>query len=222
MALAGFRHQHIVTLYDLIEKNDGWYMVMELVDGPTLADLIKEAPLPPEAVAVLGLQLASALEHAHFHRVVHRDLKPGNVMLSTWGDVKLMDFGIVQTAELERLTQTGMAVGTPAYMSPEQVTGATVDPRSDLYSLGVVLYEALSGKRPYTGTNPGEVFAKVTTGRREALKKAAPKAPTGAGATSSSARWRRRPTTATPTRPRCGGPSRRCSAGSTRRRRRCW
>jgi serine/threonine-protein kinase len=177
MALAGFRHQHIVTLYDLIEKNDGWYMVMELVDGPTLAELIKEAPLPPEAVAVLGLQLASALEHAHFHRVVHRDIKPGNVMLSTWGDAKLMDFGIVQTAELERLTQTGMAVGTPAYMSPEQVTGATVDPRSDLYSLGVVLYEALSGKRPYTGTNPGEVFAKVTTGRREALKKAAPKAP---------------------------------------------
>ncbi|GMU61921.1 MAG: hypothetical protein AMXMBFR34_36840 [Myxococcaceae bacterium] len=177
MALAGFRHQHIVTLYDLIEKNDGWYMVMELVDGPTLADLIKEAPLPPEAVAVLGLQLASALEHAHFHRVVHRDLKPGNVMLSTWGDAKLMDFGIVQTEELDRLTKTGMAVGTPAYMSPEQVTGAPVDARSDIYSLGVVLYEALSGKRPYTGSNPGEVFARVTTGKRDSLKKAAPKAP---------------------------------------------
>ncbi|MEW6431179.1 MAG: serine/threonine-protein kinase [Myxococcota bacterium] len=177
MALAGFRHQHIVTLYDLIEKNDGWYMVMELVDGPTLGELIKEAPLPPEAVAVLGLQLSSALEHAHFHRVVHRDIKPGNIMLSTWGDAKLMDFGIVQTEELDRLTKTGMAVGTPAYMSPEQVTGAQVDARSDLYSLGVVLYEALAGTRPFTGANPGEVFAKVTTGRKTPLKKAAPKAP---------------------------------------------
>lgn len=177
MALAGFRHQHIVTLYDLVEKNDGLYMVMELVDGPTLGELIKEAVLPGDAVAVIGLQLASALEHAHFHRVVHRDLKPGNVMLSSWGDVKLMDFGIAQQEDLDRLTRTGMAVGTPSYMSPEQVTGGPVDPRSDIYSLGVMLYEALAGKRPFTGANPGEVFAKVTTGSHEKLHKAARKAP---------------------------------------------
>ncbi len=179
MALAGFRHQHIVTLYDLVEKNDGLYMVMELVDGPTLGELIKEAPLPPDAVAVIGLQLASALEHAHFHRVVHRDLKPGNVMLNSWGDTKLMDFGIAQQEDLDRLTRTGMAVGTPSYMSPEQVTGGLVDPRSDIYSLGVMLYEALAGKRPFTGANPGEVFAKVTTGQKEKLSRAAPKAPKG-------------------------------------------
>ena len=177
MALAGFRHQHIVTLYDLIEKNDGFYMIMELVDGPTLGDLIKEAPLPAEAVAVIGLQLASALEHAHFHRVVHRDLKPANVMINSWGEVKLMDFGIAQQEDLDRLTRTGMAVGTPSYMSPEQVTGGQVDPRSDIYSLGVMLYEAISGKRPFTGSNPGEVFAKVTTGKYEKLQKAAKKAP---------------------------------------------
>jgi eukaryotic-like serine/threonine-protein kinase len=177
MALAGFRHQHIVTLYDLIEKNDGLYMVMELVDGPTLGDLIKEAALPAEAVAVIGLQLASALEHAHFHRVVHRDLKPANVMINSWGEVKLMDFGIAQQEDLDRLTRTGMAVGTPSYMSPEQVTGGAVDPRSDIYSLGVMLYEALSGKRPFVGANPGEVFAKVTTGKYDKLQKAAKKAP---------------------------------------------
>jgi eukaryotic-like serine/threonine-protein kinase len=177
MALAGFRHQHIVTLYDLIEKNDGLYMIMELVDGPTLAELIKEAPLPADAVAVIGLQLASALEHAHFHRVVHRDLKPANVMLNSWGDAKLMDFGIAQQEDLDRLTRTGMAVGTPAYMSPEQVTGGAVDPRSDVYSLGVMLYEALAGKRPFTGANPGEVFARLTTGKKEKLVRAAPKVP---------------------------------------------
>lgn len=179
MALAAFHHQHIVTLYDLIEKNDGWYMVMELVDGPTLGELIKEAPLPPQVVVVIALQLAQALEHAHFQKVVHRDLKPGNVMLSKLGETKLMDFGIVQNEDLDRLTKTGLAVGTPAYMSPEQITGAPVDARSDLYSLGVVLFEALAGARPFTGSNPGEVFAKVTTGKRDSLKKAAPMTPKG-------------------------------------------
>ncbi len=177
MALAGFHHQHIVTLFDLVEKNDGLYMVMELVDGPNLAELIKEAPLPADAVCVIGLQLAAALEHAHFHRVVHRDLKPGNVMLNSWGEVKLMDFGIAQQEDLSRLTKTGMAVGTPAYMSPEQVTGGAVDARSDIYSLGVMLYEALSGKRPFTGANPAEVFARITTGTHQSLDKAAKKAP---------------------------------------------
>ena len=177
MALAGFRHQHIVTLYDLVEKNDGLYMVMELVDGPTLGELIKESPLPADAVAVIGLQLASALEHAHFHRVVHRDLKPGNVMISSWGDVKLMDFGIAQQEDLDRLTRTGMAVGTPSYMSPEQVTGGAVDPRSDIYSLGVMLYEALTGKRPFTGANPGEVFARVVSGTHPKLHKVSRKIP---------------------------------------------
>lgn len=177
MVLAGFHHQHIVTLYDLIEKNDGWYMVMELVDGPTLSELIKEAPLPPAIVTVVALQIAQALEHAHFRRVVHRDLKPSNIMLTRQGETKLMDFGIAQPEDLDRLTKTGLAVGTPAYMSPEQITGAVVDARSDLYSLGVLLAEALAGKKPFTGANAGEVFAKVTQGKWESLKKTAPMTP---------------------------------------------
>ncbi len=177
LALAAFRHQHIVTLYDLIEKNDGWYMVMELVDGPTLLELVKEAPLPGDVVAVMGFQLAQALEHAHFRKVVHRDLKPANIMLSRLGETKLMDFGIAQNEDLDRLTKVGLAVGTPAYMSPEQITGAQVDVRSDVYSLGVVLYEALTGQKPYSGTNAGEVFAKVMLGKYPPLRKVAPKTP---------------------------------------------
>jgi len=178
MALAGFRHQNIVTLYDFIEKDSGYYMVMELVDGITLQDVLKEGPLPPDVVAVIGVQMASALEHAHFARIVHRDIKPANMMMSKTGDVKLMDFGIALDEQLEKLTKAGMAVGTPTYMSPEQVGGEPVDSRSDVYSLGVVLYECLAGIKPFTGANAGEVFAKIRTGKYPALNKVAPRAPT--------------------------------------------
>ncbi len=173
MALATFHHQHIVTCYDLIEKNDGWYLVMELVDGPTLGELLKDGPLPAPVAALIGLQVASALEHAHFHRLVHRDLKPANIMVSKWGDTKLMDFGIAQAGDLDRLTQTGLAVGTPSYMSPEQIAGEEVDGRSDVYSLGVVLYEALSGQKAFTGGSTGEVFARITQGKVAPLRSVA-------------------------------------------------
>ncbi len=177
LALGAFRHQNIVTLYDLIEKGDALYMVMELVDGPTLGDLLKEGALPPEVAAVIAAQIAAALEHAHFARIIHRDLKPSNVMITKTGEVKLMDFGIAKDEGLDKLTRTGTAVGTPAYMSPEQCTGGEVDNRSDIYSLGVLLYESLSGKRAFTGATAGEVFAKIAQGKLEKLKKAAPHAP---------------------------------------------
>ncbi len=177
LALAGFRHQNIVTLYDLIEKGDALYMVMELVDGPTLTELLKDGAMPPEVAAVVACQVAAALEHAHFLRIIHRDLKPSNVMITKSGEVKLMDFGIAKDEALDKLTKTGTAVGTPAYMSPEQCTGAEVDPRSDIYSLGVLLYEALSGKRAFNGANAGEVFARIAQGKYEKLQKAAPGSP---------------------------------------------
>jgi serine/threonine-protein kinase len=177
LALAAFRHQNIVTLYDLVEKNDSLFMVMELVDGPTLQELIKDGPLPPDVVAVVGARIASALDHAHFRHIIHRDLKPSNVMLTKAGEVKLMDFGIAKDVDLVALTQQGMAVGTPAYMSPEQVTGATLDPRTDIFSLGVLLYEALTGARPFQGRTAGEIFAKIRDGKYTPLNKVAPHLP---------------------------------------------
>lgn len=177
LALAAFRHQNIVTLYDLVEKNDSLFMVMEYVDGPTLQELIKEGQLPPDVAAVVGARIASALDHAHFRHIIHRDLKPGNVMLTKTGEVKLMDFGIAKDVDLVALTQQGMAVGTPAYMSPEQVTGAQLDPRTDIFSLGVLLYEALTGTRPFQGKTAGEIFAKIRDGKYNPLSKAAPHVP---------------------------------------------
>ena len=177
LALAAFRHQNIVTLYDLVEKNDSIFMVLEFVDGPTLQDLIKEGPLPPDVAAVIGARIASALDHAHFRHIIHRDLKPGNVMLTKAGEVKLMDFGIAKDVDLVALTQQGVAVGTPAYMSPEQVTGAPLDARTDLFSLGVLLYEALAGARPFQGKTAGEIFARIRDGQYTPLHKVAPHVP---------------------------------------------
>ncbi len=178
LALAKFRHQNIVTIYDMVVKDNGsLFMVMELVDGPTLQELIKDGPLPADVAAVVGARIASALDHAHFRHIIHRDLKPSNVMLTKAGEVKLMDFGIAKDVDLVALTQTGMAVGTPAYMSPEQVTGATLDPRTDIFSLGVLLYEALTGARPFQGKSAGEVFAKIRDGKYTPLNKAAPHVP---------------------------------------------
>ncbi|MBU8895402.1 serine/threonine protein kinase [Corallococcus sp. H22C18031201] len=177
LALAAFRHQNIVTLYDLVEKGESLFMVMEYVDGPTLHTLIKEGPLPPDVAAVVGARIASALDHAHFRRIIHRDLKPANVMLTKAGEVKLMDFGIAKDVGLEALTQQGMAVGTPSYMSPEQVTGAPLDARTDIFSLGVLLYEALTGARPFQGKTAGEVFARIRDGKYPPLHKVAPSVP---------------------------------------------
>lgn len=176
-ALAAFRHQNIVTLYDLVEKNDLPFMVMEYVDGPTLQGLIREGALAPEVAAVIGARIASALDHAHFRHIIHRDLKPGNVMLAKSGEVKLMDFGIAKDAGLEALTKQGFAVGTPSYMSPEQVTGGAIDGRTDIFSLGVLLYESLSGARPFQGKSAGEVFARIRDGKYLPLHKVAPHVP---------------------------------------------
>ena len=177
LALATFRHENIVTIYDLVEKSDGLFMVMELVDGPTLSELVKEGPLPPDVAAVIAASLAAALDHAHFNRIIHRDLKPGNVMITKTGEVKLMDFGIAKDDDLAALTKTGVAIGTPSYMSPEQIGGEPLDPRTDIFSLGVVLYQCLTGQKPFVGESAGEVFARIREGKYKKVRRVAPRVP---------------------------------------------
>jgi eukaryotic-like serine/threonine-protein kinase len=156
---AGLNHPNIVAVYDTGEETDPQtgvaipYIVMELVEGPTLSDLLARGPLGEERTAAIGDQVLAALESAHAVGLVHRDVKPGNIMLTSTGTAKVMDFGIARSADAETLTGSGTVVGSASYLSPEQVQGRGVDHRSDLYSLGCVLYEALTGRPPFTGSS---------------------------------------------------------------------
>ncbi|MGC9336069.1 MAG: protein kinase domain-containing protein [Anaerolineae bacterium] len=151
-AAAKLNHPNIVTIHDVGQADSTYFIVMEYVDGRSLADLLKHsAPLPQQRVVQIISHMASALDYAHRHGFVHRDIKPGNVLLDAQGVAKLTDFGIVKAAEGTRLTQTGTLLGTPAYMSPEQARGLEVGHLTDVYSLGVIAYELLSGRVPFSG-----------------------------------------------------------------------
>jgi serine/threonine protein kinase len=159
-AAAALSHPNIVDIYDWAESNGRYVIVMEYVEGRTLAELIKsEAPMPPARVASIGAQVADALAFAHARGLVHRDVKPGNIVVSMDDSAKVTDFGIARAVhEGEcRLTQDGWVLGTPAYLSPEQARGEDVDGRSDIYSLGVVLCEMATGAVPFVGDTPVSV-----------------------------------------------------------------
>ena len=154
-ASARLNHPNIVSVYDTGDEDGIHYIVMELVDGETLADLLRrEGPLSVERSARIAADVAKALAVAHTEGIIHRDVKPGNVMLTPAGEVKVMDFGIARAAEEDTLTQTGVVLGTAAYLSPEQSRGDAVDSRSDTYALGCVLTEMLTGEPPFTGETP--------------------------------------------------------------------
>jgi serine/threonine-protein kinase len=149
---ASLNHPHIVAVYDWGRSEDGttYYMTMEYVPGGTLKDrILTDGILPPQTAAEVASQIAEALEAAHKHDVVHRDIKPHNILLTASGDVKVADFGIARAASSTTTTQRDLLLGTAHYMSPEQAMGEPVGPQSDLYSLGVVFYEMLTGKLPY-------------------------------------------------------------------------
>lgn len=147
---ASLSHPNIVTVFDAGEADGRPYIVMEYVDGRTLdARLRDEGPLAPGVVQGIARQVCAGLEHAHAHGLVHRDLKPGNLIERDDGTVKIADFGIARVDETTQLTETGTILGTAAYLAPEQAEGGTVTPRTDLYALGVVLYELLAGRRPW-------------------------------------------------------------------------
>ncbi len=161
--LAGLSHPGLVTVLDASVTGDQPYLVMELVRGPSLAECCRGVPLEPARVASIGAQLADALTYAHACGIVHRDLKPGNVLLADDDRALLTDFGIARLlTEAARHTATGVTVGTAAYLAPEQVRGEDVTPAADVYSLGLVLLEALTGERAYGGSPTEAALARLT------------------------------------------------------------
>ncbi len=150
--LAQLSHPSLVQVYDAGTDEQGRpWVVMELVDGETLADGIRRGPVEPKRVAEVGLAVAEALDHVHARGLVHRDVKPANVLIGGGGRVRLTDFGIARLVDAAKVTSTGMMVGTASYLAPEQVAGEPVGSPADVYSLGLALLEALTGHREYDG-----------------------------------------------------------------------
>jgi len=174
---AALNHPNIVSIYDRGEAEDTYYIAMEYLDGRTLKELIVGRGAAPINVAIeYARQILSALRFAHRHGIVHRDIKPHNVLVDGDGRVKVTDFGIAR-AGTSQMTETGSIVGTAQYLSPEQARGGEVDPRSDLYSLGVVLYELLTGKTPFEGETPVEIAMKHLSNTPQPPSKLRPDVP---------------------------------------------
>ncbi|HLE69665.1 MAG TPA: protein kinase [Vicinamibacteria bacterium] len=166
---AQLNHPNIITIYDFVEEEGHLYMVMELLEGQDLKELIKSgAPVTMEQILSIMEQIADGLGFAHSRGVIHRDLKPANIHVSKNGQVKILDFGLVHEASSD-MTKTGQVMGTPNYMSPEQVQGLRVDPRSDIFSLGAVFYELLTRKKPFGADSIHATMFKVVQGDREPL-----------------------------------------------------
>ena len=158
-AAGRLNHPNIVTIYDVGKSGNIAYIAMEFLQGNELRDLLREERnLPVEQIVDIVAQVAEGLAYAHQHGIVHRDIKPSNIMLIRDGRIKITDFGIARMASSAVHTQTGMVLGSPKYMSPEQVLGKEIDRRSDIFSLGVMLYEMLTGGSPFVGENVNAIM----------------------------------------------------------------
>lgn len=177
-AVASLSHPNIVSIYDVGQENGIYYLVMEYVDGEDLKTVIRrEGALPPERAVSIACQVLEALEHAHENGIVHRDIKPHNILITKSGRAKLTDFGIARGANTATVTQTDTIIGSVHYLSPEQAKGEIAGPQSDIYSLGVVLYEMLTGTVPFTGESPIAVAIKHIQEEPEPLSKRNPAIP---------------------------------------------
>ncbi|HEY0757407.1 MAG TPA: serine/threonine-protein kinase [Ktedonobacteraceae bacterium] len=165
--MAGLNHPNIVQIFDAGQQNGVLYFVMEYVQGPTIGSLLHlDGSMPQHLAAEYVAQIADALDAAYQERnVIHRDLKPENLMLDRWGRIKVMDFGLARAPGLQQITIAKTLVGSIYYASPEQIWGKPLDNRSDIYALGVVLYEMVTGQRPFSGRSLQELTQKITTGQ---------------------------------------------------------
>jgi serine/threonine-protein kinase len=160
-SVASFQQENIITVYDYFRDQGALFIVMEYVEGIDLYDLLdRRKTLPNDVAAIVSLQTARALDYAHFRGVIHRDVKPANIIISKLGSVKLTDFGIART-EASELTQAGVGLGTPAYMSPEQIVGDKLDHRSDIFSLGIVMYQMVTGQKPFVEDEQRSAMQKI-------------------------------------------------------------
>lgn len=176
-AVASLSHPNVVLVFDSGEHDGVPYLVMERLPGRTLADEMAAGPLSPERAARVITDVLAALGAAHAAGIVHRDIKPSNVLLCPDGAVKVSDFGIAKTASAMTLTDDGTLLGTPGYLAPERLTGEPATPRSDLYSVGVLLYEALSGRPPFEGDSPAQLLRAIAESRPVPLHERRPDLP---------------------------------------------
>jgi two-component system, LytTR family, response regulator len=169
-------HPNVAYIHEIGQVGDLWFLGMEYVDGVPLSSRIREGPMKIGEILPIGIQVADALDDAHAKGIVHRDIKPANLMLTPRGHVKVLDFGLAKreksgsnSEDTQLLTSAGMVLGTAEYMSPEQVLGRDVDHRSDIFSLGVVLYEMATGRLPFSGTNATETMARILQTQPDAM-----------------------------------------------------
>ena len=155
-------HPHIVTTFDFGEADGMAYLAMELLEGTDLRKRVQQGAIPAIEAIEIGCQVAEGLAYAHHRGIVHRDIKPANIMLPDRGPAKIMDFGLARMRVADHKTSTGIVLGTPRYMSPEQISGQPVDQRSDIFSLGIVVWEMLTGKRLFSGTEMPQVSHSIT------------------------------------------------------------
>ena len=178
-SLANLQHENIIHIYDFYEERGALFIVMEYVQGVDLYDLLDTCGRVPYDVAtIIGMQVARALDYVHYRGIIHRDVKPANIMISRQGGIKVMDFGIARDKTFESdLTATGTGIGTPSYMSPEQILGDKLDARSDIFSLGIVLYQMVTGRKPFVEDEQRSVMHKIRLEKHERPRKLNPDIP---------------------------------------------